>query len=396
MSAIKKLQTLGNNSSLIDVLPGDLKMSILKKGIFVKNKEMFQVSSDREITVQNANFGQQGSFRVREQHSKNFVVEVTLPAGTYTLRENWALTLLDGDRIRQQIGGENEIVKHGWSNNIQTIRECDDMEVRDKYMSLTGAAITNPTVPQVAYVFLNIQTASINSGIAQYYPNYQLNQSADFLLDFNTSASIVSAGTPPTAFTKCRILYEYATVLNNSDLRPKFDSPNMKGGEQLMTHEIVSYEYALGTTGSTRRTIKLRSFPTSEIDELVFFYSNNTDIANNKYLTQPVQNIKLTMSDREIVDSQNKFHEVKQLWRDDIPCKFKVGGVEKDFYTIDLSPVNYKRSEKKSFFIQGVILSEEDLLLEFDIPADVAGRLYIYGVKKVIHFLKNGNLRRVY
>lgn len=370
-------------------------MSALRKSIYIKNKDTFQVSSDREITVQNAIFGSQGSFRVREQFTRNFVLEITLPTGTYTTVENWGENLIA--RITQRIGGEQEIVKHGWANTLQTIRESEKMAIRDAYFEKTGLVVANPANPIKAYVFLNIQTSSINRELSQYYPNYQLNQHTEFLIDFNSSADVVSAGTPPTTMS-ARIFYEYAGVLHNKDLMPKFDGPTGKGGEQLNTHEIVSYQYNMNTTGDLKRSVDLRSFPTSEIDELIMFVTNTTDITTNKnrFLSQPLKNIKLTMSDREIIDSKDDFHEMKALWRQNVPNEYKVGGVDKKFYVLDLSPVNYVRSESKDVYVQGVLLSEEDLLLEFDVPADVACVLHIMGVKKTIHHFKNGNLSRVY
>ena len=395
MSVQKKLATLSNNDSLISVLPGSLYMSALRKTIYIKNKDTFQVSSDRELTVQNAIFGSQASFRVREQFTRNFVLQITLPIGTYTLVENWAENLIV--RVTQRIGGDNEIVKNGWANTLQTIRESETIEKRDKYMIKTGSATSNPTSPVKAYVFLNIQTSSINKEMSQYYPNYQLNQHTEFLIDFNYAENIISAGTAPLSMN-ARVFYEYAAVLHNKDLRPKFDGPNGKGGEQLNTHEIVSYVYNIKADGSLSKSVDLRSFPTSEIDELVFFVTNTSDIVTtkNRFLTQPVTNIKLTMSDREIIDSKDSFDEIKQLWRQNCPNVFKVGGVEKRFYVLDLSPINYVRSESRDLYVQGVILSEEDILLEFDVPTDVPSVLHIMGIKKTIHHLKNGNLARVY
>ena len=230
--------------------------------------------------------------------------------------------------------------------------------------------------------------------MSQYYPNYQLNQHTEFLIDFNYAENIVSAGTAPLSMS-ARIFYEYAGVLHNKDLREKFGD---NGGEQLNTHEIVSYEYNTSANGSLLRSVDLRSFPTSEIDELVMFVTIATDITTNKnrYLTQPLTDIKLTMSDREIINSKGDFQELKELWRQNCPNVFKIGGVEKRFYVLDLSPINYVRSESKDMYVQGVILSEEDILLEYTVPTDVPHVLHIYGIKKTIHHLKNGNLSRVY
>lgn len=404
MSVQKKLETLANNDSIIKILPGNLHMSILRREVFMKQKEAFQVSSDREITVQNFGYGQTGSFRVREVATRNFIMEITLANGTYVLPNNWAMKLVK--RIREKVGGENEIVKHGWANAVQTYRECVDMETRDKLSLLSegnGVSLTNPSAPIVGYVFLNIAAASINPKLAQYYPNYQLNQSAEYEIEFAESADVIVSGTAP-AIQKCRILYEYAAPLKNRVLRSKFDQGTpgqagfIEGGEKLMFHEIVSYEYPLGTTGNTSRSQTLRSFPTSEIDELVFFFVNSTDITTNKnnLLTQKLTDIKLTMSDREIIDAQNDFQEFKQLFRNYIPNKFKIGGSEKNFYTLDLSPLNYVKQESNLIMVQGVVLSEEDLLLEFKVPSDVAGTLFIYGVKKQYNEFKNGNLKRFY
>jgi hypothetical protein len=359
---------------------------------------MFQISSDREISVENANYDAQGHFRIRETYSRNFVMEITLAAGTYVLKNNWAQLIIK--RIREKIGGEQEIVKDGWANAVQTYREAENQEIRDKYSLLAegnGASLTNPATPIVGYVFLNIQTASINPNMAQYYPNYQLNTSANFDIEFAPSADILVSGAAPN-ISKCRILYEYAAPLHQRSLKSKFDAPNssgkiIEGGEEVNTHEIVSYCYPL-TNGTVNRSVKLRSFPTSEIDELVYWFSLDSDA--NKYLTQKCTNTKLTMSDREIIDAPNDFQEMKALFRNSLPNVYKVNGVDQKFQVLDLTPLNYKEQESKLINIQGVVLSEEDLLLEFDTPTAANGKLYIYGVKKVLNFFKNGNMKRVY
>lgn len=405
MSIQKKLQTLGNNESIISILPGELKGSLLRKEFFVKTKEVFQVSSDRALPITNANFSTQGDVKIREPFTKNCVVQIILPVAgngtTYTLVQHWGLKLLQNGRLYERTGGSEEIVKHLWANNLQTIRECDDMETRDKYMNYTGTAgVISPTSSveaRTAYVFLNVQAGSINPALAQYYPNYQLNQSNQILMDFGASTDIVSAGTAPTSFQSCDLLIEYADTLHNKDKKSKFDVGKMIGGAEIFTHEIVSYEYPLAANGTLSRSQLLRSIPSSEIDELVMFFTTNTDINNRDlYSTQRLTNIKLTFSDREVIHSRNNYQEVKQLWRNELPCVFKNNNVEKNFYVLDLTPINYKMSEKKNFYIQGVIMSEEDILLEFDVPTDVAGKLFIYGVKKVGHLFKNGGMRRTY
>lgn len=403
MSVQKKLQTLANNKSIIDIYPGNNRMSLLRKEINIKSKEMFQVSSDREITVENFGYDRTGAFRVREIFTKNFVMEVTLARNGVDcqLKNNWADLLKK--RIREKVGGEQEIVKHGWADTIQTYREAENQEIRDKYSLLTegnGQSLTltaaSPTI--VGYTMLNIQSSSINPHIAQYYPNYQLNSSSDFDIEFQPSSEILVSGTAPI-MTKCRILYEYAAPLHNRVLRSKFDKGQpgqgdfKPGGEELTFHEMVSYEYPL-TNGSADRSVKLRSFPTSEIDELVFVFSLDSDA--HKLKTQKCSQIKLTMSDREIVDAPNAFQEMKALFRNELPNKYKVGGVEQDFNVLDLTPLNYKEQEKKMWHVQGVILSEEDLLLEFLTPTNANGTLFIYGVKKVFNLFKNGNLKRIY
>jgi hypothetical protein len=397
MSVEKKLATLANNKSIIDAYTNS-SMSLLRKELAIKSKEMYQVSTDREITVTNANWGSQGHFRVRETFSGAFCMEIRLPAGTYQLPNNWISQAVV--RIRQKIGGEQEIVKHNWANVIQTYRESESEATRDKLSNLMGNAVTNPTSEVVAYLFLNIQTSSINPHVKQLYPNYQLNVSTEFDIDFAEKTSIAIAGTLPN-ISSCKILYEYAAPLRQRDLRPKFDNPSnpaAKVGEEIIFHELVSYEYPVAAGGGISKQVRLRSYPLSEIDELVMIFVNDTDIATNKnkLLSQKLRNIKLTMSDREIIDAQRDFQDIKALFRNELPNTYKVGGVEKNFYVLDLTPMNYVHQEKKMTYIQGVILSEEDLLLEFDIPADVAGQLYIYGVKKVFHRFKNGNMQRFY
>ena len=148
------------------------------------------------------------------------------------------------------------------------------------------------------------------------------------------------------------------------------------------------------TNGSVNRSVKLRSFPTAEIDELVFVFTLDSD--NNELVTQKCSNIKLIMSDRDIIDAKNQFQEMKALFRNELPNKYKVNNVEQDFNVLDLTPLNYKEQEKRMIHVQGVILSEEDLLLTFDTPTNANGKLLIYGVKKVLNIFKNGNLKRVY
>lgn len=402
MSVQKKLETLGGNSSIVEVLPTTLTGSLLNKGFFIKSKEIFQVSSDRKITVSDAGWGVQGDFKMRDVYTRNAVLEIKLPPGTYTTRKHWGLKLLNKGHLEERTGSENQIRKNGWCNVIQTLRECDDMNIRDKYMSYTGDAVVNPTTDIYAYVFLNIQCGSINSGIAQYYPNYQLNSSNEIYLDFGKEESVVSAGTAPPIF-KAIIYLEYANTLHNSSKKPKFDMVNkitkktVRGGDERYFHECTSYEYKMKVENTLSRSKLLRSFKSSEIDELVFFFTNATDIAEHNILeTQPLKNIKLTLSNEEIIDSHNTFQEIKSLWRHSLPNVFKNNNNEKHFYVLDLTPLNYKRSEIKNFYIQGVVLSEEDVYLEFDVPTDVAGTLYIYAVMKTAHMFKNGGLKRLY
>lgn len=403
MSVEKKLATLSNNASIIDAYNNKGSISVLRKELNFKNKEIFQVSSDREISIENIGFDRTGQFRVREIFTRNFVMEITLirNGADCVLKNNWCPLIIK--RLRERVGGENEIVKHGWANNLQTYREINDIDLRNKYSLLSegnGVSLNlttaNPTI--VGYVFLNIQTASMNMNLAQYFPNYQLNSSADFEIEFEAASQILVSGTAPI-ISKGRIMYEYAAPLNYNNLKPKFDQGEpgqvgfKKGGEELNFHEITSYEYPL-SSGSVNRSVLLRSFPTSEIDELTFVFS--LDSSNNKFITQKCTNIKLVMSDREIIDAPNDWQEFKQLFRNDIPNKYLVNNNEQNFYCLDLTPLSYKEQEKKGINVVGVVLSEEDILLQFDTPTNAAGTLYIYAVKKVLQIFKNGNMSRVY
>ena len=102
------------------------------------------------------------------------------------------------------------------------------------------------------------------------------------------------------------------------------------------------------------------------------------------------------MSDREIIDAPRNFQDIKALFRNEQPNIHYVGGVEKSHYVLDLTPLNYVEQEKKMVYQAGVVLSEEDLLLEYTVPADVAGRLFIYGVKKRLTRFRNGNAQHFY
>lgn len=400
MSVEKKLATLANSKSIIDTFANS-QMSLLRKNMAIKGKEIFQVSSDRETTVTNAGFGQQGHYRMRETFYRNMVLELALPAGTYQLPRNWGLRAVDS--LRELIGGEQEIVKSGWANHLQTYRECQSEEARIKYELLSGDAVTNPTGTIYAYVFLNVGTGSINPHMAQYLPAYQLNASPEYQIKFSPWSDVAIAGAQQN-FVSARVFFEYASPLRQRDLRPKFAVPAKEGeapkkaGEEQVFHEIVSYEYNLPANGSVNRAQLLRSFPLSEIDELVFIHVADTEIATNKnnLNATSVTNIKVQLSDREIIDAKNSFQSIKQLFRNNLPNTYNAGGAERDMNVLDLTPLNYKEQETSRVFIQGVILSEEDVNLTYDVPTDVAGKLYIYGVKKVLLRYTNGNLQRFY
>ena len=398
MSNQKKLSTLSNNKSIIETF-SNAEMSVLRKQMAIKSKETFQISEDREITVQNANFGVQGNFRVRETFAGTCVIQIGLPAGTYVLPANWGQKLIK--RVYERVGGENETYKDGWANAIQTYRESENDIIKKKYDILSGAAVTNPSTVQYAYVVLNIMAGSINSNLRQLYPLYQLNQAGEFLIDFAPASEVLISGTAPANFASCRIFFEYGSPLRQRDLMPKFPNPEKPKepfGEDLYFHELVSYEYPLAANGSLNRSVRLRTFPLSEYDEIVYFFTENTDINTNKnnLLSKQLTNQKLIMSDRELVDDKNEFAEMKALFKHKQPHIHYVGGVEKYHYVIDLTPMSYIDQEEKSVFVPGVILSEEDLQLDFDVPADNAGVLHLYGVRKRLSRFRNGNVMHFY
>ena len=131
---------------------------------------------------------------------------------------------------------------------------------------------------------------------------------------------------------------------------------------------------------------------------MIFATDAEANTNKNKFNSTEITNIKFSLSDREIVDAPNNFQLMKQIFRNELPNIYKVNAVEKNFYVLDLTPVTYKDQAKKRWYVQGVILSEEDAFLEFTTPNELTsgGRLYIYAMKKVVQDFKNGNMQRIY
>lgn len=381
MSNHRKLNSLNNSKSIVKAYKGAKEFSHLRHEHNLVQKERFQTSTDRILQVNNFGFGRKADFRIKEQFVRNIILQVKLTdAGTCVLKPNWQNLLID--RITQRgIGGESDVYKSGYTNFIETMRGVPDDKIKARYQEVSSGdkSLTNPGTI-TGYVLLNVLYSHINRKVSKHFPQYQLSQASDFEIDFNALSDIVTSGT--CVFNDCKIIMEYSDVEDKSALRQS---------EQHNHYEAISYSANLNA--STDRVYKLTSIPTSEIAEIIFSVTLDSD--SNIYNLQPCTEIKLLMSDKEIVWSRDNISEILDICEYHTPNEYDLGGTTQKYYVLKFSPDYVKQLEDR-MHSEGIVASEDDLTLSFKTPTNGAAKIYYTAIKKKIDVFANYQMSTLY
>ena len=381
MSNHRKLNSLNNSKSIVKAYKGAKEFSHLRQEHNLVQKERFQTSTDRLIQVNNFGFDRTANFRIKEQFVRNIILQIKLSdAGTCVLKPNWQNLLISRITSRA-VGGETDTYKSGHTNFIETMRGVPDDKIKARYQEISEGdkSLTNPGTI-TGYVLLNVCYSHINRKVSKHFPGYQLSQALEFDIDFNTMAYIVASGT--CVFNNCKVIMEYSDVDSNTALRSV---------EQHNHYEAISYNANLNS--STERVIKLTSIPTSEICEIIFSVTLTSD--DNIYKTQSCTEIKLFMSDKEIVWSRDNVSEILDICEHHTPNEYLLGGVVQKYYVLRFSP-DYVRQIEDLMHSEGIVCSEDDLTLSFTTPTNGAARIFYTAIKKKIDVFSNYQMNTLY
>lgn len=372
MSNQKKFDTLRNSKSITDGFRGV--DAVRRIGWFLKNKDRFQVSDNNTYSLTQKSFGGRGELTFSGDYIKNIVLQVKLPAGTYVVENGWGAKILKTIRVREC--GAPEYIYDGIHNAMISLRELEKDDIRDEYVNLLGAATTNPTTDITAFIFINILHSSINSGLAQFYPNYHARDNVAVSFEFESMSNVLTSGT--TTLGDVIVHYEVGEFHN----KPPTDKMHK---EMTFGFEYVRIDDQLLTNGSVNRTIQLPSFEVSEYDELVMMVVLEASITAKNYLYGiDIKNKNLTLSNREIIKEEGDYHKIKSIMNYEKPITFNLSGSSRHLHVFELAPISYVKQIKSGVNHQGVKLSNETVILKFDTATTANSRAFLYGIRKIM------------